>query len=184
MHVPYRLPIKIFEMYYKLCLNFVSSLTFLFANAFFFLLRKKAIVAQTGTIWASLLGLQSARFDKLEVYDYVTSSYADVATTLADLYARIGVVASADESRIEAIESKLTSLDEQKADKFEAVPPLVLDEGTFPNQLSQGGPTRAAASAVNFAGEDEYIQFDGRTDCLDFTKDWTVGFRSGRKALV
>ena len=52
--------------------------------------------------------------------------------------------------------------------------PLVLDEGTFPNQLSQAGPTPAATTAVNFAGNDEYIQFDGRTDVLDFTKDWSV----------
>ena len=38
-----------------------------------------------GTIWAGMTGLQSARFDKLEVYDFATNSYADVALALADL---------------------------------------------------------------------------------------------------
>ena len=79
------------------------------------------------------------------------------------------------EARLDALEAKVQSLDEQKATKFEAVAPLVLDEGAFPNQLSQGGPSPAAASAVHFDGEYAYIQFDGRTYVLDFTKDWTVG---------
>ena len=60
--------------------------------------------------------------------------------------------------------------------KFVALDPLSLDEGTFPNQLSQqGGPTPQSASAINLNGETAYIQFDGRTHVLDYTKDWNVG---------
>ena len=123
-----------------------------------------------------MTGLQSARFDKLLVYDPITSGYIDVALALEDLRQQIGNIPIAqEEARISALETKVQALDDQKATKFEAVAPLVLDVSTFPNQLSQGGPSPAAATAVNFAGEDEYIKFDGRTDCLDFTKDWTVG---------
>ena len=71
----------------------------------------------------------------------------------------------------------ISSLDEQlqqKAATPVALLPLSLDESTFPNQLSQGGPTPASASAVNLNGEVAYIQFDGRTHVLDLTKDWTV----------
>ena len=124
-----------------------------------------------GAIWAGMTGLQSARFDKLIVYDFQASGYIDVALALEDLRQQIqNLPIAADEDRISAIEAKLTTLDEQKANKFVAVEPLVLDESTFPNQLSQAGPSPAAATAVHFAGEDEYIQFDGRTDCLDFYK--------------
>ena len=141
-------------------------------------------MAASGVINAGMLGLQGARFDKLEVLwiDEEGSDYVDVGFTLQYLKQEIESDPIANEARLEAIEARLDaleakvqSLDEQKATKFEAVAPLVLDEGAFPNQLSQGGPSPAAASAVHFAGEDEYIQFDGRTDVLDFTKDWTVG---------
>ena len=129
-----------------------------------------------GAVWAGMTGLQSARFDKLIVYDFVTSGYIDVALALEDLRQQIGNIPIAqEEARISALETEVQALDEQKATKFEAVEPLVLDERTFPNQLSLPGPSPAAATAVHFAGEDEYIQFDGRTDVLDFTKDWTVG---------
>ena len=80
------------------------------------------------------------------------------------------------DARIDAIEAKLAALDEQKATKFVALDPLSLDEGTFPNQLSQqGGPTPQSASAINLNGDTAYIQFDGRTHVLDYTKDWSIG---------
>ena len=138
-------------------------------------------MAASGVINAGMLGLQAARFDKLEVLESDSTGYVDVAVALEYLREEIESDPIANEARLEAIEARLDaleakvqSLDEQKATKFEAVAPLVLDEGAFPNQLSQGGPSPAAATAVNFAGEDEYIQFDGRTEVLDFTKDWTV----------
>ena len=135
------------------------------------------------TVWAGLLGLQQSRFDILKVWDPVTEAggYIDVALALEDLREQIGPIA-ADEDRISALEAKVTSLEDKiqslgdnKADKFVALDPLSLDTGVFPNELFQSSPTPASASAINLNGETAYIQFDGRTDVLDYTKDWSVG---------
>ena len=95
---------------------------------------------------------------------------------MEDLQTQIRGLEIQDTSRLGAIEAKLQSLDEQKATKFVALDPLSLDEGTFPNQLSQGGgPGPQSASAINLNGDAAYIQFDNRTHVLDYTKDWSIG---------
>ena len=137
-------------------------------------------MSQTGSVWAGLLGLQTARFDLLEVYDPTSEGYINVALALEDLREQIqNIPIGAEEDRISALESKVQALDgqlQQKATKFVALDPLSLNEGTFPNQLSQqGGPTPQSASAINLNGDTAYIQFDGRTHVLDYTKDWSIG---------
>ena len=136
-------------------------------------------MSQTGSVWAGLLGLQTARFDLLEVYSSEQSKYINVAAEIDALVLAVDDLEqrpSDTDARIDAIEAKLAALDEQKATKFVALDPLSLNEGTFPNQLSQqGGPTPQSASAINLNGDTAYIQFDGRTHVLDLTKDWTVG---------
>ena len=130
----------------------------------------------TGTTWAGMLGLQTARFDVLEVWDPINSTYINVIDVITQIPPLQGEI-EADDVRIQALEDKVQALDEQKAAKFVAVNPLSLDEGAFPNDLSQTeGPTPAGASAVRFNSVDTYIEFsDRRTDVLDFTKDWSVG---------
>ena len=134
-------------------------------------------MASTGTVWSGMIGLQTARFDVLEVGDPVLSQYINVVSALEDLEQQIGGLIAADDNRIQALEDKVQSLDEQKAATFVAVDPLPLGEGAIPNELSQTeGPTPAGATAVRFSGVGAYIEFsDGRTDVLDFTKDWSVG---------
>ena len=133
---------------------------------------------QDDSLWAGLLGLQRAKFDKLYVLDYPNEAgYVNVAIALWNLQQEIQSIPIAqDEERISALEAKVQALDEQKAQKFVALDPLSLDEGIFPNQLSQqAGPTPQSASAINLNGDTAYIQFDGRTHVLDLSKDWTVG---------
>ena len=96
-------------------------------------------MSQGGSVWAGLLGLQVARFDRLEVYDPVLGIYPNVADVLEQLESQIESLQTLDTSRLDAIEANLALLDEQKATKFVALDPLSLDEGTYPNQLSQGG---------------------------------------------
>ena len=129
-----------------------------------------------GTVWSGMLGLQTARFDLLEVWDPLTSVYINVAEALNQL-APLEDQIAADDARIQALEDKTESLDERKADKFVAIAPLSLDEGVFPNELSQEeGPAPASATAIRLNGVDAYIEFsEGRTDVLDFTKDWSLG---------
>ena len=138
-------------------------------------------MSQTGSVWAGLLGLQTARFDLLEVYSSEQSKYINVAAQIDALVLAVDDLKSAstsDTTRLDAIEAKLTALDEQKATKFVALDPLILDEGVFPNELYQGGgPTPASASSINFNGVDAYFSFpNGRGNLLDFTKDWSIGF--------
>ena len=93
-----------------------------------------------GTVWAGMLGLQFSRFDRLLVYDPVTAIHIDVMEALRGLQDEIDQLQILDTGRLDAIEAKLASLDEQtqlKATKFVALDPLSLDEGTFPNELSQ-----------------------------------------------
>ena len=136
-------------------------------------------MSQTGSVWAGLLGLQTAKFDLLEAYSNVQSKYVNVAAEIDALVAAVDDLEQRPtdtDARIAALEAKVQALDEQKATKFVALDPLSLNESTFPNQLSQqGGPTPQSASAINLNGDTAYIQFDGRTHVLDFTKDWTVG---------
>ena len=110
-------------------------------------------MSQTGSVWAGLLGLQTARFDLLEVYSSEQSKYINVAAEIDALVLAVDDLEqrpSDTDARIDAIEAKLAALDEQKATKFVALDPLSLNEGTFPNQLSQqGGPTPQSASAIN-----------------------------------
>ena len=97
-------------------------------------------MSQSGSVWAGLLGLQKGRFDLLEVYDPVGQGYIDVALAYEDLRQEIqNIPIAAEEERIAALEAKVQALDESKATKFVALDPLSLDEGTFPNQLSQQG---------------------------------------------
>ena len=119
--------------------------------------------------------MQTTRFDLLEVWDPVLEVYINVADVLEQLETQIQNLQILDTGRLDAVEAKLASLDAQKATKFVALDPLSLDEGTFPNQLSQSSPTPASASAINLNGETAYIQFDGRTHVLEFTKDWSIG---------
>ena len=132
-------------------------------------------MASTGNMWSGMLGLQAARFDDLEVWDPRVSLYINVVEALEDLEGRIGSQIESEDARITALEDKSQSLSENKADKFVAIAPLSLDVGTFPNELSfSGGPTPASASAINLNGEDAYIEFQGRTHVLDYTKDWSI----------
>ena len=130
-----------------------------------------------GTIWSGMLGLQTARFDVLKVWDPVDNSYLDVALALESLKqeidnmqpASVNTIARVEalEAKVEALESKVETLDERKADKFVAIAPLSLDEGVFPNELSQTeGPTPASATAISFNGVDAYIEFQGTTEVL------------------
>ena len=130
---------------------------------------------QDDSLWAGLLGLQRAKFDKLYVLDYPNETdYINVAIALWSLQGKLQNLNS-DEERISALEAKVQALDEQKAQKFVALDPLSLDEGIFPNQLSQqAGPTPQSASAINLNGDTAYIQFDGRTHVLDYTNDWSI----------
>ena len=57
-------------------------------------------------IWAGMTGLQSARFDKLQVYDFESSGYIDVAAALEDLRGQIGPI-DQDDARITALEAKV-----------------------------------------------------------------------------
>ena len=136
-------------------------------------------MSQTGSVWAGLLGLQTAKFDLLEAYSSEQDRYINVAAEIDALVLAVDDLEQRPtdtDARIAALEAKVQALDEQKATKFVALDPLSLNEGTFPNQLSQqGGPTPQSASAINLNGDTAYIQFDGRTHVLDLTKDWTVG---------
>ena len=135
-------------------------------------------MSQSGSVWAGLLGLQTARFDFIELYSSEQAGYMNVGAEIDALVVAVDDLEqrpSATDARLDAIEAKLAALDEQKATKFVALDPLNLNEGTFPNQLSQGGPTPQSASAINLNGDTAYIQFDGRTHVLDYTKDWTLG---------
>ena len=135
-------------------------------------------MSQTGSVWAGLLGLQKGRFDLLEAHHPSDERYMNVAAELEALVDRVDDLSNAtttDDARLDAIEAKLAALDEQKATKFVALDPLSLNESTFPNQLSQSGPTPQSASAINLNGDTAYIQFDGRTHVLDYTKDWSIG---------
>ena len=136
-------------------------------------------MSQTGSVWAGLLGLQTARFDLLEAYSNEQSKYVNIAAEIDALVAAVDDLEQRPtdtDARIAALEAKVQALDEQKATKFVALDPLSLNEGTFPNQLSQqGGPTPQSASAINLNGDTAYIQFDGRTHVLDYTKDWSIG---------
>ena len=99
-------------------------------------------MAAPGTVWAGMLGLQFSRFDRLLVYDPVDAIYKDVMETLRNMQDEIDQLQILDTGRLDAIEAKLASLDEQiqqKATNFVALDPLSLNEGTFPNQLSQRG---------------------------------------------
>ena len=79
-----------------------------------------------GAIWAGMTGLQSARFDKLVVWDPITQGYIDVALALEDLRDRLqNSPVAADEDRISALEAEVQALDEQKATKFVALDPLI-----------------------------------------------------------
>ena len=136
-------------------------------------------MSQTGSVWAGLLGLQTARFDLLEAYSSEQDKYINIAAEIDALVLAVDDLEQRPtdtDARLDAIEAKLAALDEQKATKFVALDPLSLNEGTFPNQLSQqGGPTPQSASAINLNGDTAYIQFDGRTHVLDYTKDWRIG---------
>ena len=106
-------------------------------------------MAASGVINAGMLGLQTARFEKLELYDPLTNGYFDVADAMEYLRQEIGAIGTpiaADTARIDALEIKVQTLDEQKATKFEAVVPLVLDESTFPQSVVS---RRAVACCCN-----------------------------------
>ena len=60
-------------------------LTNAFANAFFSLIIKD--MSQTGSVWAGLLGLQTARFDLLEAYSNEQSKYVNIAAEIDALVA-------------------------------------------------------------------------------------------------
>ena len=123
-----------------------------------------------------MLGLQSSRFDRLLLWSPQTNQYIDVGDYIFEELPSLQDQIAADDARILALEAKLTTLDEQKAAKFVAVDPLSLDEGVFPNRLSQSeGPAPASATAISLNGVDTYIELQGRTHVLDFTKDWSVG---------
>ena len=145
-------------------------------------------MSQTGSVWAGLLGLQTAKFDLLEAYSSEQDKYINVAAVIDALVLAVDDLEQRPtdtDARIAALEAKVQALDEQKATKFVALDPLNLNESTFPNQLSQqGGPTPQSASAINWNADTAYIQFDGRTHVLDLTKNWTVGCSIQNKVKV
>ena len=70
------------------------------------------------SLWAGLLGLQRAKFDKLYVLDYPDeANYINVAVALWSLQ---GIVQNlnSDEERISALEAKVQALDEQKSSEI------------------------------------------------------------------
>ena len=71
---------------------------------------------QDDTVWAGLLGLQQAKFDKLYVLDYPNESgYVNVAIALWDLQQQIqNIPIAAEEECISALEAKVQALDEEK----------------------------------------------------------------------
>ena len=76
-------------------------------------------MSQTGSVWAGLLGLQTARFDLLEVYDPIGQGYIDVVLALEHLRQEIqNIPTAAEEERIAALEANVQALDEQKSYKF------------------------------------------------------------------
>ena len=92
-------------------------------------------MAAPGTVWAGMLGFQYSRFDRVLVYDPVTQIYIDVMEALRSLQDEIDQLQILDTGRLDAIEATLASLDDQiqlKAQKFVALDPLSLDEGTSP----------------------------------------------------
>ena len=72
-------------------------------------------MAHIGTVWSGMLGLQRARFDLLEVWDPRVNTYVNVATMLEYLETQIDDLSIADTSRLDAIEAKHQSLDEQRS---------------------------------------------------------------------
>ena len=77
-----------------------------------FLFIKKR-VAQEGSVWAGLLGLQTARFDVLFVYDPISGQYVNIIDVITQLPSLDQI--AADETRITALEDKTRVLDENKA---------------------------------------------------------------------
>ena len=68
-------------------------------------------MAASGVINAGMLGLQTARFEKLEVLDAQAGGYINVAFALKDLRQQVSnpPIAAAEEARLEAIEATLAS---------------------------------------------------------------------------
>ena len=84
-------------------------------------------MSQTGSVWAGLLGLQTARFDLLEVYSSDPSKYINVAAEIDALVLAVDDLEQRPtdtDARIAALEAKVQALDEQKATTFVALDPL------------------------------------------------------------
>ena len=72
-------------------------------------------MAAPGTIWSGMLGLQTARFDVLKVWEPVDNDYLDVSLAFQSLKQEIDNLepATVDTiARLEALESKVQALDE------------------------------------------------------------------------
>ena len=74
-------------------------------------------MSQTGSVWAGLLGLQTARFGLLEVYSSEQGKYINDAAEVAALVLAVDDLEqrpSDTGARLDAIEAKLAALDAQK----------------------------------------------------------------------
>ena len=70
---------------------------------FSFIIQK--IMATTGTVWAGLLGLQTSRFDLLEVWDPVLELYVNIIDALEAMQTQLDSIQLEDTSRLDAIEA-------------------------------------------------------------------------------
>ena len=87
-------------------------------------------MATTGSLYSAMLNVNGGKFDLLQVFDPETNSYvnvADLLTSLANLEGQI----QDDNTRIQALESKVESLDQEKAPLFVVVEPLHLKTDVF-----------------------------------------------------
>ena len=129
-------------------------------------------MSTTGSSYSSLLNVSGGRYDLLEVWD--GTKYINVAEALSSLPGLENQI-QVDQARIDALEAKVESLDEEKAPLFVAVEPLHLKTDVFPQQLYSEEVPSPSATTIRLDGNGAYIEFSGgRVDVLDFTADWSV----------
>ena len=127
-----------------------------------------------GSAFSSMFNVSGGRYDLLEVWNGV--AYVNVADALNSL-AGIPDQIAADETRIQALEDKSQSLDENKAPRFVAVSPLYMKTDVTPQQLyATEPPPPVNANAIVLNGTNAYIEFSGgRADVFGIYKRLECG---------
>ena len=120
-----------------------------------------------------MFNVSGGRYDLLEVWNGV--AYVNVADALNSL-AGIPDQIAADETRIQALEDKSQSLDENKAPRFVAVSPLYMKTDVTHSNCTQQSLLRQLMPMRLFSMAQMLIlSFQvGERMFLDFTKDWSV----------